>query len=178
MRSVYLAGTAHRYQRDSTLVPESQIEELRKMLREIIEQKGIRGIAEEMSKDGLPFSRNRRSVGKQLADQLGLAHDYSDPDEATRKALSIEKDKQGDPKRERYWLERLQSFVEFPILFILGARHFESFASLLTQSGFQVFEVVRDWKPSSPSEADAWLEWIERRDASTETSALGNGDGQ
>ena len=170
MRSVYLAGTAHRYQRDSTLVPESQIEELRKMLREIIEQKGIRGIAEEMSKDGLPFSRNRRSVGKQLADQLGLAHDYSDPDEATRKALSIEKGKQADPKRERYWLERLQSFVEFPVLFILGARHFESFTSLLTQSGFQVFEVVRDWKPSSPSEADAWLEWIERRDASTETS--------
>ena len=71
---------------------------------------------------------------------------------------------------QEYWLERLQSFVEFPVLFILGARHFESFASLLTQSGFQVFEVVRDWKPSSPSEADAWLEWIERRDASTETS--------
>ena len=170
MRSVYLAETAHRYRRDSTLVPESQIEELRKMLREIIEQKGIRGIAEEMSKDGLPFSRNRRSVGKQLADQLGLAHDYSDPDEATWKALSIEKGKQADPKRERYWLERLQSFVEFPVLFILGTRHFESFTRLLTQSGFQVFEVVRDWKPSSPSEADAWLEWIERRDASTETS--------
>ena len=61
------------------------------MLREIIEQKGIRGIAEEMSKDGLPFSRNRRSVGKQLADQLGLAHDYSDPDEATWKTLLLKR---------------------------------------------------------------------------------------
>jgi hypothetical protein len=109
-------------------------------------------------------------ISSHNTDQLGLAHDYSDADEATRKALSIEKGKQADPKRERYWLERLQSFVEFPVLFILGARHFESFTRLLTQSGFQVFEVVRDWKPSSPSEADAWLEWIERRDASTETS--------
>jgi hypothetical protein len=49
---------------------------------------------------------------------------------------------------------------------MLGANHFANFMDLLKQSGFQVFEVVRDWKPSSISEADAWLEWINRRDDS------------
>jgi hypothetical protein len=75
----------------------------------------------------------------------------------------MEKD---DAIRERYSLEGLQSFDGFPALFMLGANHFANFMDLLKQSGFQVFEVVRDWKPSSISEADAWLEWINRRDDS------------
>lgn len=74
MRSVCLVGTSHNYQRDSSLVQESQIGEFRKMLCETIQREGLRGIAEEMSKDGLHLSRNRRSVGKQLGDELGLVH--------------------------------------------------------------------------------------------------------
>ena len=145
---------------------------MRDVTSDTIARNGIRGIAEEMNIEGLrKWGCQEHSIGYQLARELGIPHDYSDPDEPTRKALSIEKGKQGDPERERYWLERLQSlFDKFPVLFILGANHFERFTSLLTQSGFQVFEVVRDWKPSPPSEADAWLEWIKRRDASNETS--------
>jgi hypothetical protein len=154
-----------------TAVTQSQFEEFIEMLRDTIARNGIRGIAEQMNIEGLrKWGCQEHSIGCQLARELGMAHDYSDPDEPTRKALSIEKGKQGDPERERYWLERLQSFDKFPVLFILGANHFERFTSLLTQSGFQVFEVVRDWKPSPPSEADAWLEWIKGRDASNETS--------
>ncbi len=173
MHKVFLVGTNHRYQMCTrfTAVTQSQFEEFIEMLRDTIARNGIRGIAEEMNIEGLrKWGCQEHSIGYQLARELGIAHDYSDADEATRKARSIEKGKQGDPERERYWLERLQSFDKFPVLFVLGSNHFESFTSLLTQSGFQVFEVVRDWKPSPPSEADAWLEWIERRDASNETS--------
>jgi hypothetical protein len=74
MRSVCLVGTSHNYQRDSSLVQESQIGEFRKMLCETIQREGLRGIAEEISKDSLHLSRNRRSVGKQLGDELGLVH--------------------------------------------------------------------------------------------------------
>jgi hypothetical protein len=65
-----------------------------------------------------------------------------------RKALSIPGGKEGDRKREQYWVEQLQTFDGFPALFILGADHFESFKELLIHSGFHVFEAARDWVPS------------------------------
>ena len=119
------------------------------MLRNVISRNKIRGVAEEMSKEVL----KRRlcpdeSFACQLADELGVGHRYCDPDTATRKKLSIPNGKQGHAKRERYWLEQLQTFDRFPALFIMGADHFESFRDLLRQSGFEVVELERDWVPS------------------------------
>ena len=57
-------------------------------------------------------------------------------------------DEEGYPERERYWLEQLRTFDRFPVLSIIGAKHFDSFRDLTTQSGFEAVEVVRDWVPS------------------------------
>jgi hypothetical protein len=51
--------------------------------------------------------------------------------------------KEGYPKRERYWLEQLQTFDRFPALFIMGR-----FRDLLRQSGVEVVEAECDWAPS------------------------------
>jgi hypothetical protein len=128
----------------------------RAMIRAVIARHGIRGIAQEMSPEGVHALQKTGSVGFSLCRELGLAHLYCDPDAATREALFIPKGEEGNPKRERYWLEQLQAFAGFPALFILGANHFESFKNLLTQSGFQVIEIVRDWEPSGDWGQNNW----------------------
>jgi hypothetical protein len=54
-----------------------------------------------------------------------------------------------DEQREQTWIDELGAFDTFPVLFVLGASHVDSFAHLLTKSGFQPFIVARDWRPSS-----------------------------
>jgi hypothetical protein len=148
MRKAFLIGTNHRYQILGELarVTSSQWDEFIEMLRNVISRNGIRGIAEEMSKESLRKKHFCRveSFACQLAEELGIAHRYCDPDTATRAALSIT----DFERRERYWLEQLQSFDGFPAVFILGSEHFESFENLLKHSGFETVEVVRDWVPS------------------------------
>jgi hypothetical protein len=151
MRKVVLLGTNHRYQMFGELSPvtPTQFEEFIAMVRDVIARNGIRSIGEEMNKESLKkhFCRGE-SFTYQVAQELGIEHRYCDPDSATRKSLSIPEGEEGWPKREQYWLERLQTFNEFPAMFIMGARHFKSFRNLLRQSGFEAIEVERDWVPS------------------------------
>jgi hypothetical protein len=85
----------------------------RAMIRAVIARHGIRGIAQEMSPEGVHALQKTGSVGFSLCRELGLAHLYCDPDAATREALFIPKGEEGNPKRERYWLEQLQAFAPF-----------------------------------------------------------------
>ena len=120
------------------------------MLRNVISRNKIRGISEEMNREALRKKHfcPDESFACQLADELGIEHRYCDPDTATRNKLFIPEGKEGYPQRERYWLEQLQTFDRFPVLFIMGADHFQSFGDLLRQSGFEVVKVERDWVPS------------------------------
>jgi hypothetical protein len=140
VRKVFLIGTNHRYQMLGELftVTQSQREESIPMLRDLLKRNEIRAIAEEMNKESLRkhFCRDE-SFACQVADALGIGHRYCDPDTATGEALSIPRGKEGNPGKERYWLEQLQTFHRFPALFIMGADHFESFRNLLMQSVFK-----------------------------------------
>jgi hypothetical protein len=155
MRAVYLIGVNHQYQdgpnRDwgpmlRANATTQDFTEFRDLLGDVIARHGIRGVAEEMSLCAL---RKRRVRGDSLpcclAAELGLPHRYCDPDAKTQEARGGMSDEQ----RQQYWIEELIIFDTFPVLFIVGAKHTESFNGLLIDSGFQPFVVESNWEPSS-----------------------------
>lgn len=149
MSIVYLLGTCHEYQLGSRPLSGSSDEdfaEFRKLLHGYIESHAIRSVAEEMSLEALKkHLATGDSLPCLLAEELGLIHRYCDPDQATRKVRSIVTPQQ----REAYWIEQLRLIPIFPVLFIVGADHIESFARLLSESGFQPVKLENDWKPVS-----------------------------
>jgi hypothetical protein len=80
------------------------------------------------------------------AEELGIQHLFVEPSFAERERLGITEI--GHPvdfeKRERYWLKEIMSLKEFPVLFVLGAGHIESFTALAEGSGMPV-EVVEEY---------------------------------
>jgi len=151
MHTIYLVGTDHRYQRGSAFgVSSATFSEFREDLKRLISQHAIRGIAEEMSIDGLGLHRSAGgSLGFHLAGELALLHAYCDPNRETRRERGIT----SIEERERYWLDQLESFTGFPCLFILGAEHIKTFSALLEQSGFRPIVSIHDWEPTSHAEA-------------------------
>jgi hypothetical protein len=131
--------------------PSAPFEEFDAFLRSALVSHGIRGIAEEMSRAALKKQfRSGESVPCRLATAVDLPHRYCDPDPETQKALNITSDRE----REKYWIKELITFDAFPVLFVLGADHINSFERLLIESDFQPFIIARDWKASSdPNEA-------------------------
>lgn len=154
-RAVHLIGVNHKYQLgpDGAIPVDATPEdfaEFGNLLRAVIARHGIRGIAEEMSLFALrKHFVSGDSFPYRVAIEIGLPHRYCDPDADTRRALSIVSMKQ----REQYWIKELITFDTFPVLFILGADHIDSFEGLLVESALQPFVIARDWEPcSNPTE--------------------------
>ncbi len=145
VKTVYLVGTDHRYQRGAAFgVSDDVFVEFCEQLKLFITQYHIRGIAEEMSLDGMGLHRiNGGSLGYHLAREMNLVHAYCDPDNATRKSHDITSLEQ----REKYWLRCLEEFQGFPCLFILGALHVKSFSRVLAESRYRPIVLAADWKP-------------------------------
>jgi len=156
MRAVFLVGVNHQYQvgPNGHIPVEASPQDFSKFadfLRTVIERHGIQGIAEEMSLCALRRQWvHGDSFPCELAKKIGLPHRYCDPDQETQDALNITRS--DSLKREQYWINELITFNIFPVLFILGATHVESFNSLLIQSVFQPFVVERNWQPDKLGE--------------------------
>ena len=156
MRAVHLIGVStHEYQfgpnRDwgpmIQPTPPQDFAEFRDFLRAVTKRHGIRGIAEEMSLCALKKRKVRGgSIPCCLATELEVPHRYCDMDAKTQEALDIAS---LNKQREQYWIKELNIFDTFPVLFIVGAKHTESFNGLLIDSGFQPFVVESNWEPSS-----------------------------
>ena len=50
-------------------------------------------------------------------------------------------------RREQYWLDRILELDCWPVLFICGANHVESFGSKLRASGLSAKVLISDWSP-------------------------------
>jgi hypothetical protein len=148
VRAVFLVGTDHRFQRGAALgVRDEVFTEFRTELRRIVQQHAIKGIAEEMSLDGMGMHRSiGGSLGFFLARELALPHLYCDPSRQQQHDLGITLPQE----RERYWLDQLRTFQAFPCLFILGSTHVSTFSALLQQSGFEPTILIHDWEPQCP----------------------------
>lgn len=118
-----------------------------------------------------------KSVAQEVAAELGLKEFlFCEPDSEQRKLLGIEDEKlielewyferrisadeakrrirESRTKREHYWLKRLREKVpksEYPVLFICGAEHVDTFSKLLEENDFNVTCIYKDWEPSIPT---------------------------
>ncbi len=50
-------------------------------------------------------------------------------------------------QRESVWLDNIQSLNQWPLLFICGANHYDSFSKLLKSKDIEVIVSYKDWEP-------------------------------
>jgi hypothetical protein len=163
-RNVILIGTAHHYQESG----KPGADELKAFAEMCCRKFGIRAIGEEMSQEALTEKGVSSSVGADLARTLEIPHRLCDPDrnERTRigifqetyiRALGCQQDWSKDKidtefqaserKREQYWISQLIALDLWPVLFICGACHVDTFGGLLEAHGIAVEVACRDWAP-------------------------------
>lgn len=162
-RTVILVGTNHEYQWCDPKHSAEQIDTFRSFLVQLCRTHGVCAIAEEMSLEALANNGRKESVPAEVARELCLAHQYSDPDLAEQSRLGIanegvielrkhrEKLSQVETdqliaaeyrKREGIWLSRIQSLDRWPLLFVCGSLHVTPFCAQLKASGC-VVKIVR-----------------------------------
>lgn len=138
----------------------------------------VRAVAEEMNEEALTEKDHAASIPMQVASSLQLPHRFCDPNRAERASLEIRQENeirvQASPsnstlsesdiaarvtkshaKRERYWLDQLHSLNVWPVLFICGADHVESFRNLLAQQSIVAHVAAEDWAPNNTVGMDA-----------------------
>jgi hypothetical protein len=178
MANVYIMGTHHEFQKDDGSKSSHEIGKFKTFLEGLCNSKGVRLIAEEMSCQALGSLSNRGSSCKQVADKLGLPHLYCDPESDEREQLRIreqddiridgffsgqsqdvidEKIQQELDKRRIVWQKKLCNYmrsrsIEYPVLFICGARHALPFRDLLIEKGITCEVAIEDWPPNDITE--------------------------
>ncbi len=166
---VLLIGTSHDYQRILGGTRDTGPEQFRAVITEVAVQHGVRAIAEEMSPEALVAYKATDSIGRQVAAALGIAHRFCDPASAERQALGYREDDdirmagffagrdheaiEADVRasyaiRERRWLEHLLELDLWPVVFICGANHAESFEEILHQHAIRVTVLFTKWTPN------------------------------
>lgn len=170
---VFLIGTHHTYQYGvgSTYAKAcSRSEEagFRALIARAAKRYAVCGLAEELNEDGLLEHGVTESVVQQEAARLGLPHCFCEPSYVERAALGVlqwndlrllawsnrwstdelERRNQIEfRKRETVWCERLQTLNTWPVLFVCGADHVESFSALLVEHGLSVEVLAQCWEP-------------------------------
>ena len=101
--------------------------------------------------DALKWHDEGKSTPRRVAVHLSLRHRYCDPNSNERNEHKI--DCEDHQKRERYWLKQLlrapkpgEREIEWPVLFICGADHVESFSTLLKEGGYRIERINDDWE--------------------------------
>lgn len=163
-----IIGTRHTFQVGGEDCPIECAEAFHELLLSVCRNWNLRGIAEEMSAEGLAKYKGARSIPSSVATTLGLPYRACDPtssqrvlagivgpgevlidarmqglsDDEAEKRLAAE-----EIKREKYWLRELQEHDVWPTLFVCGASHASRFKSLLDSAGFPAYVLVEDWAP-------------------------------
>lgn len=143
---IHIVGTNHELQhtakpfRAAADTANKAREELKSYLRQLAGEIRPAVVAEEFSQEVLSIMSANSNV-KAVADALGIAHRFCDPDiqERTRIGLPGYGTEDCDPSergrfdaiREAYWLEQLSDVLDKTILFVCGADHVSSFNGLL-----------------------------------------------
>ncbi|WP_049447877.1 hypothetical protein [Stenotrophomonas maltophilia] len=175
MPAVLIVGTSHEFQRATPNVPPDVIDAFRDYLRQVIVTKDVVLIAEEMSSAGLAENGLAQSVAQHIAGELGIAHDLADPSPEDRERLGIQQRNEIelagffagiDPDeveaqvrrsydiRENFWVSRLVGSNHFPVVFICGAPHVNTFRDKLLALGHDVVILADNWVPDDgPSDS-------------------------
>jgi hypothetical protein len=168
MTQVYIVGTDHNFQKGHEPY-EAAASEFRQYISGVCRRTHIEAIGEEMSREALAEARVEKSVCEKSATELGLKHCLCDPDRAARQALGIRQENdikleglrknwksktierevlKEHRKREAIWLMWIKACSYYPVLFVCGANHVKSLASLLKSEGLDTKVLSKDWAPN------------------------------
>jgi hypothetical protein len=162
-KKIHIIGTRHTCQ-----IPGNDHETLFKNLIESsCDKYHFRGIGEEMNLEALKQYPNvKMTICQIIAERLNILHRYCDPDPAQRKSLGITSEQEvsldgffndRSPQqiearrsaevgiRESYWLDQLLDMNTWPVLFVCGANHVETFPQILDDQKIAYEIIFRDW---------------------------------
>ena len=167
MSSVVLVlGTDHRYQTESSDFTAQNHRAFDHFVRKSVAEGKALAIAEESSPQALTEAGVEQSVPERIARSLRIEHRHCDPDRKTRAELGVmqeidirmsefprklsERDVQdkldsSHRARENFWLRQLLDLNVWPVLFVCGANHVESFVELLRDRGLEPKLIALDW---------------------------------
>jgi hypothetical protein len=160
---IFILGTAHKFQLTS--------QDLKFYLLDLCRKLNVGGIAEEMSEEALDEKGCAESIPMQVAVTLRIKHQLCDPNSAEREKLEILQENQilllnwkkgmnlsdaeihmriieNYSKREKYWLNQLRLLNSWPVLFVCGSSHVNSFHQLLGEQKIASSIIENDWDPS------------------------------
>lgn len=156
--AVIIVGTSHSIQIASR--------KLKPFLERLCGNFTVSAVAEEMNEEALLESNCTTSIPMQVANALRLPHRFCDPNTAERARLDIRQENDilisayqanlsktevalcladSHTKRESYWLDQLRDLNVWPVLFVCGANHVDSFCDLLRHEDIAVRVAVDDW---------------------------------
>lgn len=142
---LYLIGVDHSVQHNGRAGYQgTEFERLRKdfplYLSQVARNFHAEVIADESNQEVLEKFSATKSVVLNVAKELGVKHVFCEPSVEERKQLRITGT--GNPqdyeKREKCWLKKLTPYKNLPILFVVGAKHIESFSKLASKEGMSI----------------------------------------
>ena len=164
MNQIVLIGTSHEYQHCGK--PGADVFE--RFIMSHLDSPTFTAIAEEMSCEALSEQGTAQSVGSQVACQRDIRHLYCDPNSQTRNRLGVRQEaeiriaasfanhseervrqliQESYDLREQYWLDQILTLDCWPVLFICGANHVDSFRTKIEARGLSASILTRDWSP-------------------------------
>jgi hypothetical protein len=163
-RTVFLVGTNHKYQHNSPLyekVSAEAIDEFKKHISTVCYENNIKAIGEEFHQTDLKKDREK-SVPKEIALSLNKCHKYCTPSDEEAKKLGWQptlyqkrgesvaefdrRDWENDKIKEQGWIKKILELKKWPLLFICGSKHINSFAKLLIDSSLSVHVINENWE--------------------------------
>jgi hypothetical protein len=168
MPHVYLIGTSHTQQ-----VPRGSVganTPFCEFVRGVLARYRVEGIGEEMNSELVEKRGLEKSPCQHLCDEVGLQHRFCEmtSEERSRKGLppntesywinghfagKTESEILGEVRpilaaREEFWLSELSKWNVWPIVFVCGSLHVNTFAALLRSSGRKVSVIRKEWTPN------------------------------
>ena len=171
--TVFILGTSHELQCGSPKCGPDRTARLEEKVRQALSEHGITRIAEEMSEDALRDQLGeeaaRETVCQRIARDEGITVDFVDLDRKERDRLRLsdrvinrftfdygENDTEWaaireafnilcHEVRERVWVGRVLSGVEWPVLFVCGANHADSVGELFERVGIPATVICSDF---------------------------------
>ena len=164
MNQIALIGTSHSYQFPNSVHASA----FACFIRSALDASNFAVIAEEMSSEALSQKGVSRSICEQIANERCLLHLYCDPDNQLRNKLCIQGEndirldgffrsrseeeinrtiEESHGRREQCWLDAILLLDRWPVLFVCGASHIDSFRARVTARGLSPTVLRADWSP-------------------------------
>ncbi|MER0169889.1 MAG: hypothetical protein DU489_04655 [Nitrosomonas sp.] len=165
-RTALILGTDHRFQWKSPDFTDSQHQQFIAFVVTTARAYKVVAFAEENNPEALDEKGKKESVIQIMAREFAIPHRHCDPDRQKRAVLRISQENdiramaflEGTTEsiiqqrieksmrdREHYWLEQLQEFKMWPVLFICGAAHSLPFFDLLHANNIDAILLAKDW---------------------------------